>query len=241
MPPEYRNLSNPRDERLADEHRLLDEFCSQSDVVSYSHVKRRGGLPPEEYTLTYKVKCIVGIRPDQSPIYGEHHEVGVTIPAQYPLGGQPECKMLTDVWHPNVNFHTSYKGRICINAEALGDWHTLDMLAERIGEMLQYKNYHAEHSVPYPEDAKVAQWVREYAQPRNIVNKAKRIYTDNRPLLRLSPEWEALRRGKIETMTGIKIGLRRPTPSLEQGSESPVSVPPPSSNGSMRKIVIRKP
>ena len=49
---------------------------------------------------------------------------------------------------------------------------------------MQYKNYHAEHIPPYPEDSKVAEWVMEYAEPNGIVSNVKRIYVDNTPLVK---------------------------------------------------------
>jgi len=197
--PKYRD---PRLRRLEKEYRLLEEFCDQSDLIDFVPFKQKRGFPPERYHITYRVKSIVGIDHNQVPIFGEKHVAEITIPPTFPLAKQPECKMITPVWHPNIKFDGEYAGRICINEGALGHWHTLDMLAERIGEMLQYKNYHAENTAPHPEDGRVALWVREFGEPRGVINKAKKVYTDSRNLLRPSPEWEASRKKKIQMTIG---------------------------------------
>lgn len=201
----YPEFHNPRDNRLAKEHELLDDFCQQSNLVSYEAQMRRGKRPPDRYLFHYRVRSIVGIGSNQMPIYGEDHTAEIEISPQFPLGGQPSCKMLTPLWHPNIKFDGNFAGKICINAEALGSWHTIDMLAERIGEMLQYKNYHAINEPPYPEDAKAAQWVREFAEPNRIINKKLGIYIDDRPLLETSEEWLRSRKKKIQvTILGVR-------------------------------------
>lgn len=210
--PKYPSFKNPRLNRLADEHNLLHDFCEVADLVSYEAVGAKAGFPPEKYLIHYKVKSITAIGPDQMPVYGDTHTAEITIPARFPLAEQPKCKMVSQVWHPNIKFGGEFAGRICINAEALGHWHTLDMLAERIGEMLQYKNYHAENTHPHPEDATVAKWVREFAEPKGIINKKAKKYVDSRPLLSPSDEWVKSRKKKIE----IQIG--RITPAKDKAS-----------------------
>ncbi len=210
--PTYPKYTNQRDRRLAKEHALVHDFCTQSSVVSYTAAKRRGGMPPDRYEIEYSVRSIVGVNELNQPIYGNHHVVEITIPPSFPLGGQPSCYTKTPVWHPNIQFDGPFAGKICVNADALGHWHTLDMMIERIGEILQYKNYHALNTNPHPEDAKVATWVREFAEPMDIVNKYKNIVVDNTPLLDPSDEWKESREEKIQ----IIIGARRSNgPSVE--------------------------
>lgn len=178
-------LKDPRDKRLAREHELIDELCRRSSKISYEIIKQAKGFPPEGYKIIFdNLRSIVGVNRDNSPIYGTHHEAEIIFPPAYPgAEGAPKCKMLTDIWHPNIRSKDPAKGRICINSKALGAWHTLDMLAMRIGQMLQYKNYHALDQDPWPEDAEVARWVRDYAERRGIVDKSKRIFVDNSELL----------------------------------------------------------
>jgi ubiquitin-protein ligase len=229
---DYPRFNNPRENRLAKEHQLVDDFCKQSNLIGYEGFKRKGGMPPDRYLFHYKLRSIVGINDDQSPIYGDKHIAEIIISPEFPLGGQPACKMKTPVWHPNIKFDGRFAGKICINAESLGSWHTLDMLAERIGEMLQYKNYHAEHTEPYPEDARVAEWVRTYAEPRGIVNKAKKVYTDDRPLLEASEEWLNSRKKKVQ----ITLGVRRKAGMTEEETRQIIEQNQPE----RKQIVITK-
>ena len=199
--------ANPRDNRLALEHQLLRALCNQSEVISYTAVERKGALPPEKYLISYKLKSIISIDNDQNPVFGYNHQAVITIPPEFPLGGQPICYMKTSLWHPNIKYSGHYAGRICINAQALGHWHTLDMLVLRIGQMLQYKNYHAINIQPYPEDAEVARWVREYAEPNDIVNREKRIFIDDTPLI--NPE-DTSKPEDIRSKIKLSIKTKKP-------------------------------
>lgn len=180
----YPEFNNPRDIRLAVEHKLIDEICQGNTMINYQCFSPVAGKPPDTYLITYNVRSIIGINPDQSPIYQNGgHQVEIKLPANYPdFNGPPSCKTITDIWHPNIRWHNTPKGRICINSNELGAWHSLDMLIIMIGSMLQYKNYHALNIKPYPEDIKVAQWVRNYAEP-SIVNYNLGICVDDRPLI----------------------------------------------------------
>jgi hypothetical protein len=52
---------------------------------------------------------------------------------------------------------------------------SLNEVVISLGEMVQYKRYHAEWTPPYPLDREVAKWVLEYAEPKGILNKNKPI------------------------------------------------------------------
>lgn len=225
---------DPRLRRLAKEHELVRDMCKHSELISYEPINPRPGLPPENYRIGYSVRSIVGITESQEPIYGSYHVAELKLPSNYPMVSSPICYMRTPVWHPNIRFSGELKGHICINAQVLGHWHTLDMLIEQIGEMLQYKNYHALDILPYPEDRDAAKWVREYAEPRNIVNKAKNIAVDNRPLLKPSVEWQETRKQKIQVIVNA---VRRNT----SGTPSPVDdLPPEIFSPPRKKITVTK-
>lgn len=199
-------LRDPRTKRLAREHELLHEFCENSKFISYEIKKKHHRSVPEEYIIHYKLKSIIGIDANRQPIYGYNHSAEISLPLGFPLAAAPKCSMLTDTWHPNIRSSGNYKGRVCVNAKALGFWFTLDMLADRISDMLQYKNYHAENIDPYPEDEQVAKWVRNYAEPNGIVNKEKGICDDHLP-----PTPKKSSRIKVVPRTTPKKGQRRIT------------------------------
>ena len=170
--------------RWAKEHMELDELNRTSDVI-ICEVKEREDLLdiPVKYHLHFDIPSIIGIKEDESPIYGRGHILEIEIPPSYPKGA-PLLYMRTDIWHPNIKSEGKFKGRVCSNAKNFGLNYTLYQLVLRVAEMLQYKNYHAENIWPFPEDSVVAAWVKDYAEPNGIVNKEKGLSVDETILLR---------------------------------------------------------
>ena len=165
-------FKDPRERRLAYEHQLIEDVVKKSSKISYSIVEStRSNKIPTKYRITYRLKSIIGINKDQSPVFGQEHTAEITLPPGYPGASDPPlCVMTSDVWHPNIRAHEPFKGRICVNSKAISAAHGIDDLVLRIGEILQYKNYLAEDRPPYPEDVIVAKWVREYAEPQGLVS-----------------------------------------------------------------------
>ena len=202
---DFDNMSDPYLERLAREHRALEDLREQSDLIDFEVLEREREKPnpPNAYLITYKVKSIIGINDDLTPIYGEEHKTEIRLPQSYPMVGA-SCYMKTDLWHPNIKFHGKEKGHICSNAKDFGKRYNLYFLAHRIGEILQYKNYHAIEEPPHPDDEIVAEWVREYAEPKNIINKNEGKVVDDRPLLKPLEVKE-----KPDNFGGIRIISKR--------------------------------
>ena len=167
--------------RWAKEH--INLYDLRSDVISWEVATVSGPLKiPNKYHIHYRIRSIVSIDEEQLPIYGSYHIMELTLPPNYPL--EP-CKiyLLTPSWHPNIKSDGPYKGRICGNFKNFGKTYDLYQLILRVGEILQYKNYHAVHTPPYPEDSLVARWVTGFAEPNGIVDKNKEIYVDDTPLI----------------------------------------------------------
>ncbi len=173
---------NPFYKRLAKDH--ISMFELDSDVIEWEVVETRSPLKiPCVYHVHFLFRSITGIGNDKKPIYGFKHTARVTFPPRYPIEA-PELYMQSDVWHPNIKSDGKYKGRICGNTKGFGLGFDLYLLIIRIGEILQYKQYHAENTPPFPEDIHSARWVMEYAEPNGIVNKYKDIIIDNTPLIK---------------------------------------------------------
>ncbi len=245
--PEYNfNALKGKEIRRAKDHLDLHELCSRSDIVSYEAPRRKGEKPPESYLIHYNgIRSIIGIDHLQYPRYGDKHVVRIDFPEEYPnAGSMPLCFMQTDIWHPNIKSSGPAKGHICINPGKLGAWQDLYMLVIRIGEIIQYKNYLAEQIPPFPEDEVVAQWVRDFAEPRDIVNYQKKIATDTSDLIRPLKGFEprkndtspdALPEPVEELPSKIKIRLGGGVTQIppDPGSE-------PSASGTKIKIKISK-
>lgn len=105
------------------------------------------GDPPELYRLEYHVKSLDrGKRADQ-PVPRDTHLVEIQLTSEYPRQS-PKCRMLTPVFHPNIDPATICVGDHWAAGERLVD------LAVRIGEMLAYQAY----NIKSPLDAEAAMW-----------------------------------------------------------------------------------
>ena len=170
--------SNKRQVRLGQEWERLQEVNRDSDHVRVEPMDVLPGRAPEKYKVTFQCRGITGVETSKQPIYGKQHEVQIYCHADFPTD-VPWLQWLTPFWHPNIE-HSGQK-RVCVNkAEWLGGMALTD-LCQQMFEMVQYKNYHAELTPPYPLDGDAATWVREYAEPKGIVDKRRGIFVDSLP------------------------------------------------------------
>lgn len=221
-----RSFAKRRAPRLKSDFQELDSLCERSEVISYEVISKDGSNP-DAYRITYNLKSIIGVGPNRKPIYGHTHVAEIRFPAMYPKS-QPVCKMISDVWHPNIRYSGKTKGHICINEQSLGPWHNLEMLVIRIGRILQYKNYHTKNVAPWPEDPTAAKWVREYAEPHNIINKKRGIYVDNTPLFNASEEWTETREMKPPIKPNTTISIKNhPDPIKKKNKKIIIKVNKP--------------
>lgn len=157
----------------------LINFARRSKFITCQPVDVERNHPPRKYIATFTCLGIAAVDEKGSPQFSEFHQVSIYLPDDYP-SQWPHLKWLTPIWHPNIE-HTEPKH---VDTSLVEDHHSnksLDKLLIAIGEMIQYKRYHAELTPPWPLDIKVAAWVREYAEPKGILNKDKPV--DNRDLI----------------------------------------------------------
>jgi ubiquitin-protein ligase len=104
------------------------------------------GDPPDTYQIDYFVNGLQA-SPNGKPIRRTQHRVQIQLTSEYPRLA-PRCKMLTPIFHPNIDPTT-----ICI-----GDhWTAGERLAHlivRIGEMITYQAY----NIKSPLDGEAAMW-----------------------------------------------------------------------------------
>lgn len=178
--------------KLLKEWKKINDMCHDNDIINYIIRNRnREGLPVE-YEIIFKLNSIVGVEEAtehkgkliRKPIYGNEHHLSILLPNNYPsaMGGNPEFKMLTDTWHPNIRATGKFKGRICQNDKDLGIAVGLDERIIRVGKYLQFQMYWAHDTYPWPEDKTVAEWIREEAELMGWVNAKEGIFTDNSKL-----------------------------------------------------------
>ncbi|HZI18326.1 MAG TPA: ubiquitin-conjugating enzyme E2 [Pyrinomonadaceae bacterium] len=215
---------DPREERLRKERLLLEKLNDESDYVRVEFLDVLDGSEPDHYRVTFICKGISGIDANRRPIYSNLHRVDIKCGDDFP-SAVPGLRWLTDIWHPNI--HHAGKG-VCVNK---GEWLAgmgLDDLCRMMFEMVQYKNYHAESTPPYPLDGEVARWVLDYAEPNNIVNKHRRISVDNKPFTR-----------PTTTRFIRDVSAARPEPHAPprvRVAPSAPSLPGPRSSGAVRLV-----
>ncbi|CAJ59522.1 MULTISPECIES: ubiquitin-conjugating enzyme E2 [Frankia] len=189
---------SPRDRRLAADARKVLELSENSDLIEARIVDAGTGRPPEIWEVTFRCRGIVGAERDGRPVYGDYHRVRIELGREYPRQA-PGLRWLTPILHPNIEGHGAQ--RVCI-----AQWHvgrTLETVVLMLGEMVQYKNYHAEMVPPYPLDNKAAKWALK-AERAGYFSRSRPV--DPRPLLR--PDHSA---GQSPTTTAPRVRVRSAT------------------------------
>jgi ubiquitin-protein ligase len=135
LPPRVRRLN-------ADLEQMRQAFAESSLI----HIESTRGDPPELYHIRYE---ITGLEEGEKnhPVRREMHRIEIQLTADYPRAA-PLCRMLTSVFHPNID-----AAHICV-----GDHWTagerLPDLVIRIGEMIAFQAY----NIKSPLDARAARW-----------------------------------------------------------------------------------
>ena len=175
-------MHDAKSTRLKDEYEKLLKLERRSKFIKVEPVDVQPGYPPEKYLITYTCRGIGRIGQDGEPVPSEFHQVVMHL-IDFPAR-EPVLKWVTPIWHPNIEHDGPRK--VCTdNPKSWFPTKSLDGLVFAIGEMVQYKRYHAQWKPPYPVDKEAAKWVLGHAEPKNIVGPDKPF--DARPLLRKMP------------------------------------------------------
>lgn len=171
---------NARYARLAIEYTKLMNLAGRSNFIEVHPVEVQPGWPPEKYIITYRCRGIASLDANSLPVVSEFHQVSMYMGSDYPLK-EPYLRWLTPIWHPNIEHLEPH--HVCTNN--VQNWFAAKPLAELVlamGEMVQYKHYHAKWVSPFPLDRTAAEWVLQVAEPKGILGPNKPF--DDRPLLR---------------------------------------------------------
>lgn len=129
----------------ADYDRVLSGFANHP----YIKVLAMEGTPPEKYTFSFNIQGLAPAGLDAGTPVSEH-KAEVFLPLDYPRR-PPFCRMLTPVFHPNVD-----PQKICI-----GDHWTagqsLTQMVVHIAEMICFQSY----NLKSPLNAKAAVWAEQ--------------------------------------------------------------------------------
>lgn len=129
--------------RLQADYERLQARCAQSPYIRIRNTK---GNPPERYELAYSVKGL-RVSPEGQIVDVTDHVVEIVLTSGYPRQA-PQCRMLTDIFHPNIDSAAICIGDHWAAAEALDD------LVVRIAEMITYQSYNTKS----PLNGEAARW-----------------------------------------------------------------------------------
>lgn len=128
---------------LADAQHVRDAFAG-SDLISVLEME---GTPPDLYRIQYHINSLEPTANPDAPAPRNMHQVEIQLTADYPRVA-PKCKMLTPVYHPNID-----PSHICVGDHWAAGERLVDLIV-RIGEMLAYQDY----NIKSPLDAHAAMW-----------------------------------------------------------------------------------
>jgi len=123
-------MSNPRLERLRNEHQRLQQLAARSP---YIHILSVQGSPPTDYTLQFTCRGVERLDGNGNPVYREDHRVRILLGPQYPMT-MPALRWLTPIFHPNI----SSGGSVCIGRQWSGGGRYLDDLVIYLAQMVRY-------------------------------------------------------------------------------------------------------
>ena len=209
--------------RLLLEYEKLINLEKRSDFIKVEPINKIEGMPPEEYIVTFTCRGISGLKSDKSPELAEFHQVSMKLSSNFP-NQEPYLKWLTPIWHPNIEHKEPH--HVCTNN--VQNWYStksLNDLVVSLGEMVQYRRYHAEWVAPFPLDKEAADWVINYAEPNGLLGQAKPI--DDRQILRPLRTVRRPLKNPVNEMPRpsgkLKLGVKK-TANSDDGSNPVISI-----------------
>jgi ubiquitin-protein ligase len=137
--------------RLPPRLRRLKADCDQMKeaFANFPLIKVRSmiGDPPDTYEIEYFVKGLERIDGRNEPVERSYHTAQIKLTGEYPRIS-PQCKMLTPIFHPNVEPAT-----ICVGDHWTAGERLVDLVV-RIAELITYQAY----NIKSPLDGEAAMW-----------------------------------------------------------------------------------
>ena len=134
--------------RLTNEYKRLEQLFGGNKFVS---VRATTGDPPHAYRVEYRIAGLERL-PDGTLVVRRRHDMEIVLPVEYPRM-PAACRMLTPVFHPNIDTFT-----VCTS-----DFHaaqeTLVDLIVRVGQMIAFQK----HNVKSPLNSEAAIWCEQNA------------------------------------------------------------------------------
>jgi len=133
---------------IADANLLVTSFRNFPTI----QIKSRAGNPPDIYRIVYNIRGLER-GPEGKPVYRSVHEAEIQLTSNYPRQS-PKCRMITPIFHPNIEPTT-----ICVGDHWTAGERLVDLVV-RIGEMIAYQAY----NIKSPLDGDAAMWAESNTQ-----------------------------------------------------------------------------
>jgi ubiquitin-protein ligase len=127
---------------MADLQRLREAFAGNSMI----RLLKTTGDPAEVYSIEFNIRGVESIE-NQKPIFREQHIAEIRLTSDYPRVA-PACRMLTPIFHPNID-----TSAICVGDHWAAGEHLTDLII-RIAQMIAYQAY----NIKSPLNGEAAMW-----------------------------------------------------------------------------------
>jgi ubiquitin-protein ligase len=131
-----------RTRRLLADARQVAEAFENSPFVRVHAVS---GNPPDVYEVEYSVNGLAGAA--DNPAVRDNHRAEIRLTSLYPKIA-PQCRMLTPIFHPNID-----TSAICVGDHWAAGERLVDLIV-KIGEMIAYQAY----NIKSPLNGEAAMW-----------------------------------------------------------------------------------
>jgi ubiquitin-protein ligase/DNA-directed RNA polymerase subunit RPC12/RpoP len=132
-----------RTRRLIADLRQMREAFSDGSLI---RLMETTGDPAEVYKIEFNVRGIESIQ-SQTPLLREQHIAEIRLISDYPRLA-PACRMITPIFHPNID-----DSAICVGDHWVAGEHLTDLVI-RIAQMIAYQAY----NIKSPLNGQAAMW-----------------------------------------------------------------------------------
>ncbi|HEX4056394.1 MAG TPA: ubiquitin-conjugating enzyme E2 [Tepidisphaeraceae bacterium] len=132
-----------RTRRLIADLRQIREAFGNGSLIKLLATE---GEPTEVYKIEYHIRGIESLK-SKRPVFREQHVAEIRMTHDYPRLA-PACRMLTPIFHPNIDLSSICVGDHWVAGERLSD------LVVRIGQMIAYQAY----NIKSPLNGEAAMW-----------------------------------------------------------------------------------
>jgi len=139
----------PRLRRLAADYRLVTAALPSNPLITLVGTE---GTPPDRYVVEINVTGLVPTGEDKREL-ALGHRAEIYLPLDYPRRA-PICRMLTPVFHPNIDAQ-----KICVG-DHWSAGQSLLLLISRIAEMIAFQSY----NVKSPLNPLAAVWAETHPE-----------------------------------------------------------------------------